>query len=182
MDDVDKIERLALEFYAREEDTIKKLCRMLTRRFAREARAQALEEALREAMRVVPMAMATYRAGSAATLRTHILGSIRWYVWKFAKRGFKLKSEMKINYATLGQQHECHADERVEQELLARDEVESILDKLPEAQAELLRWRFVEEMSLDEIGELLGCARSTACSYVRNALDAARQVIRHGDV
>lgn len=174
----DELLRLGLQFAAREHETIGRLVRKLCRRSPRGLRPQLEQAALDEARRVVPLAMRTYRVGSTATLRTHVLGWVRWYAWK-AVRAEQERLEGPRRCASLDDvRHEPDRRRVNGVELDVLDRVQSIMDELPPAYAELLRWRFIEELSLDEIGELLGLARSGAHRYVQLALEAARRIAK----
>lgn len=191
----DDLLRLGLDFYVREHETLLKLCKKLCRKVGPQ-REQLIEDAMHEAMRTIPMAMSTYRPGGPASLRTHVLGSVRWYVWKLLK-GQLIQNWREGNGACLSDGYtnvirtdhawgEYHEDKLMarrrgyvddDAELVTRDQVQYILERLPEAQALILRWRFCDELMLDEIAELLDCSKSTVHRYVEEALDAARRAV-----
>jgi DNA-directed RNA polymerase specialized sigma24 family protein len=166
----DDLLALGLKFYLDNEESIIKLCRKMVRRAPRERRQQCFELAIDEAIRTIPMAMNTYRSNGGATLRTHVLGNVRWYIWKAIVADLKETSEQL--------DRNCKVQDDAFRELILRDEVESLLALLPNEYAEILRWRFIDEMSLAEIAQLLDCATSGAHGFVQAATNHARELAR----
>lgn len=166
---MDEYDQLGLAFCDLERESILKLCKKLTKKCGKQ-RPQLLEDAYHEALRVAGMCLRTY--DGRVTIRTHVLGNMRWYIWKMLTKQAKA-----VERSEVLRDVPC-GDGRARDELVARDQVEYLMEQLPSVQAELLRWRFIDELSIKEIAELLDCASSTACSYVQDALEAARALHR----
>jgi hypothetical protein len=188
--------RLGLEFYLENRESIDKLCRRLVRRSPIVRQQQTLELAHDEAIRVIPMAMLTYCSDRGTTLKTHILGNIRWYVWKAivadlrdSVREYDDKLLLNRDYFNDEQHKRYYKDSLVQQQerepaelnghmkLFDSAQVQYLLDRLPVEYAALLRWRFLDEMSVDEIALELDCSRVTAWRYINDAIQAARSLI-----
>lgn len=165
------LEQRGLQFFADHSDRITKLCRWLCRRAPISMRAQLLEDALDEALRVIPMALNTYKENGASLL-THVLVRIRWDVWMLVK---SCSTEKESADGPEPYIYDSHL------EFQTLDEVYYILERIPAAYAQLLRWRYIDELSFEQIGVLLECAASGAHRYVNDAIEAARGVAKVRD-
>ena len=75
---------------------------------------------------------------------------------------------------------EERADDRLEREQLGRALADHIAD-LPEREAMVLQLYFVEELNLDEIGEVLGVGAARVCQIKKAALDKLRKALAGRD-
>lgn len=71
---------------------------------------------------------------------------------------------------------EERADETIEREQLARLLADQI-GRLPEREALVLQLYFVEEMNLDEIGQVLNVGAARICQIKKAALDKLRKAL-----
>jgi RNA polymerase sigma-70 factor, ECF subfamily len=55
--------------------------------------------------------------------------------------------------------------------------VDRLLGRLPEAQAEVVRLRVFDELTLAEIGEVVGCSVNTVCSRLRYGFRKLREFV-----
>jgi RNA polymerase sigma-70 factor (sigma-E family) len=69
-------------------------------------------------------------------------------------------------------------DEDLAQRHAARDEMWSLLAGLPRAQRAVLVLRFYDDLTDNEIGDVLGCAPSTVRAYSSRALTRLRTALR----
>ena len=75
---------------------------------------------------------------------------------------------------------EERADDALEREQLGRMLAEHIAS-LPEREAMVLQLYFVEEMNLDEIGQVLNVGAARICQIKKAALDKLRTSLRDWD-
>lgn len=189
----DEAIRLGIEWFTRERESVEKLCRRLSSRVPHNRRQQVYELAIDEAQRTIPMAMLTYHP-NGATLRTHVLGTVRWYVWKkiiadlrdgvreyqeeFAPRDY-YNEEGKNRYykdSLRLREHEVRQNGHVE--FFASDTVQYLKRVMQVEQFILLEWRFLDDLSIDEIADLLDCSKTTAWRYLQDAIEAAREYVQ----
>ena len=58
--------------------------------------------------------------------------------------------------------------------------IEALLRQIPRRQAEVVRLRVLDELSMNEISKITGCSRSTAKSRLRYGLEKLRKIVLQG--
>lgn len=186
----DETFRIGIEWFMRERESVEKLCRKMVRRAPYDLREQLYELAIDEAQRTIPMAMLTYHA-NGASLKTHILVAIRWYVWKklisnlrdgvieyhdeFDTRDYYNEEGKRRHFKESLQAHEEASQQNGHAEFLAADVVQYLCRVMNVEQFMLLEWYYIDELTIDEIADLLGCSKTTAWRYLQDAIGAAKQ-------
>lgn len=101
------------------------------------------------------------------SLKTHISRNARWYAFKFvnAKR-IQLFSEVEFI--------DAHYHEK--SDLVEREEVYNILEKLSAYQRLILTMRYAQEKTYDQIAEILEVSIATARNHCLDALRAAQEI------
>ena len=80
----------------------------------------------------------------------------------------------------IGGQEPVRSGEEPSELALAAEELrraESLLARLPEAQAEVIRLRVFDELRLGEIAEVVGCSVNTVCSRLRYGFRKLRRLV-----
>ena len=196
---------LGVQWYADNMDAVHRLCRKLCRRTSPGHRQECFEVARDEAIRTIPMAMQTYDETRGAALATHVLGSVRWYIWKRLVAKFPRPDDDKNHCVGIGYDEAMmHRDERMEaglggassapknydmpttknddqRQLSMRDQVQYAMARVPEFDRQLLEWYFLEGMTIDQIADLLYVVKSTVSRCLQEALEAAQAILSHRD-
>ena len=169
---------VAREWWAEEEASVVRLCRKL-------ARDAGLDyaELLSEAYMRVPYALDTYDPDRGTTLKTHVLNTIRFYIFKLYhasngrayERRRRDASEPALKLSAEGRQRSLSVAWFTE--LARADQVKTILERLAPDHAEVLRLRFLEAYDVEDLAWRLDCSKSTAVGKIKRALEAARAVI-----
>lgn len=139
-----------------------------------------LNEMFSEAAIKTPALIRSYRPDRGTTLRTHIFIGINWYLFKL----FAHSSAGQWGIAHAGKTHakkrrhaeipEGHVAPVAADPSLLNDEVQCALSGLDAYSRSLLIMRFVCEMTLEEVGDVLGLTKSIAREHVERALNVAR--------
>ena len=79
--------------------------------------------------------------------------------------------------AVLAEVPDRPSEQDTAQQLAARDEVWTLLARLPRAQRAVLVLRFYDDLADDEIADLLGCAPSTVRAHASRALARLRTAL-----
>lgn len=170
--------QVAREWWAEEEASVMRLCRKM----ARDANLD-YAELLSEAYMRVPYALDTFDPDRGTSLRTHVLNTIRYYIFKLYhsangrayERRRRDASEPALKLSAEGRQHSESLQWMIE--LSRTDQVKTILERLAPEHAEVLRLRFLEAYDVEDLAWKLDCSKSTAVGKIKRALEAARQVI-----
>lgn len=168
------LELAAVQFIGRNEQAIERMIRRIVRRFKSAEKPQLIEAARDGAYQSVAGSMRTYdrNHASGASMRTHVLGNARWYAWKAIEKELARMQDRVVD----DQRRHKASEDRSTAISDAGESVQCLLGKLPEDYAELLRWRYIDELSLDEIAEMLDCSHSKAYRSLEAAMAAARQL------
>jgi RNA polymerase sigma factor (sigma-70 family) len=78
--------------------------------------------------------------------------------------------------------HESHANVRPSMAAVWSEEVESLLGRLPEPSRQVVRMRYCDELSIDEIARELGRSRNTVKAQIRRATADLRRRVAPGAV
>jgi len=111
---------------------------------------------------------------SGASLDTHMFGNMRRYMWKWMNRMGRPYGER--HYVQPADDFDAggnHAFVAIDD----RDEVQYILERLPEFQRTVLLMYLAKDMTFAEMADVMGCARGTARNHYLRALAAARELV-----
>jgi DNA-directed RNA polymerase specialized sigma24 family protein len=99
---------------------------------------------------------------SKGKISSYVYANLRWYLWK------KVNKRVAVH---------APKDRAVDpsNELVARDEVQSIIESVDAFDAEMLILRHLRELTYKEIGIHLGVNKTTARKYVLEAEEHARE-------
>jgi len=195
---------LGLQWYVENMDSVNRLCNKLCRRVACGRRRECFEIARDEAIRTIPMAMRTYDETRNVTMRTHVLGNVRWYIWKklvatyVGNKNQHPEKHVAISYEeALKERDKRMADARLlggaqfarcgereatirddsERQLASRDQVQYVMARVTDFDRQLLQWYFIDRLTIDEIAELLYCVKSTVSRSLQEAIASARSIL-----
>jgi len=168
---------LAWEFLAQEWEVLQKMCAIAARKDR--LRRDTWEEAMSEVALRLPEVMWSYDPTRGRSLRSHVIGNIRWYLYKMfvserdgrnvdrAKRGFEVIAQERVLVVL---------DDK--SELFDWDEVQYVLDKLHPFHASVLKLYYMSGLTYEEIGGVLECSKSAARKRVIEALTIAQEHAR----
>lgn len=113
------------------------------------------------------------------TLHAHMKASLKWYVWKFMNRHARVKTCGKLGTGSLP--YDPAVDRRAYrprllEESADREELEEVMCQLPEQQQHILKMKHAEELTYQQIGDVLGVSKGTARVRHLQALSAAQRV------
>ena len=162
-----EVAAVAFSFLERRRESVEKLCKIILR-----GTTAHLDEALSESVIAAMRGVETFKQ-NGASLDTHLLGTIKWYLIKH----FKTRTPQR--------------DEARREKLLARttreslqyvengtyDELQKVWENLSQDDAALLELRYIYEMEFSEIAEIFECSNSHAYKKVNEALEKARQAL-----
>ena len=117
--------------------------------------------------------------GVSASLKTHVFGNLRWYIWKWLNSQCR-RIERETPSGTFLQNEKADSHDVIN-ELVVHDLVQTILDKLPEYERALLTLYYLEGQSFEEIGDTLLTCKSTARTHVMKALAMAQDLVSTDD-
>ena len=137
------------------------------------------DEALSECWERLPGALATYDSRKGASLKTHVLTVLRWYIFKMTtsgpavhqRRAEKLRRAVELSAPT-------RLTEDPPVELDASSQVNYILAGLNEDQRTMLVLRYIEGWSLKDVADYFEIGHTAASQRIREALEAARETGR----
>jgi RNA polymerase sigma factor (sigma-70 family) len=165
---------LAWELLAQEWDVLKKMCSIAARKDR--MRQDTWEEAMSEVCAHLPDFLWSYDPSAGRTLRSHVIGNARWYLFKMfvtKKRVRKDRTDQLARAVEAGyfrSESKCPIDELDDQM-----QVQSILNKVHPFHRSILQLYYMSGLTYEEIGGVLGCCKATAMKRVQSALNAVRQ-------
>lgn len=166
--------QLAWTMLEQDWEVLKKMCKIAARKGGRR---DSWEEAMSEVADRLPGILWSYDPSKGRTLRSHVIGNCRWYLFKmFVSKPRKRarRSKEHVEY-TIEHGRTVHYDVS---ELETSDEVQYILGGLHTAHSAMLRLYYVEGLTYEQIGELLDFSKATARKRVIEALEAAVESVR----
>jgi len=170
MDDPELLE-LAWTMLLQDWEILVKMCKIAARKGGRH---NTWEEAMSEVAEKLPGVLWSYDSTKGRTLRSHVIGNCRWYLFKMfvhAPRKRKRRVQEHIAY-TVEYGKTSHCDDHSELEVA--EEVQYVLEKLHPAHAGVLRLYYIEGCTYEQIGDLLGFSKATARKRVFEALEVAQ--------
>jgi RNA polymerase sigma factor (sigma-70 family) len=174
-----------LIFFQEHTEAILKMCQRSTR-----GTGCSCEEALSECWIRLPQVIATWRADRGASLKTHVMTGLRFYLFKLAGLGGGGRAErterrrVERYAAEMLLRHPTRSGESDSSQVFADDEladsrrVQYIISRLGEDDATILCLRYCDGYSLDDLADYYEIGRTTAYSKLKRALAAAREVAR----
>lgn len=163
---------MAWDFLRRRDADVRRLCRRMIR-----GRPQVtFEEALSECAERTPMAIAAFDPdhASGASMDTHVLNSLRWYLYKLTRTKVAYEIDKRESIAMMLGMSDSYIEDRSGQE--TAEQVQLLLAKLTARDRYVLELRYVKEMTLDEVADELNVGRSSAHLAVNVALSNARTI------
>ena len=165
---------LCWEHLAQEWQTLKKMCVIAARKDR--LRNDTWEEAMSEVVLKLPQILWSYDPSGGRTLKSHVIGSCRWYLFKVfvtARRGRRAQARQAVLEEMARDpdrvaHHDDHGD------FLRGDEVQSLLSKVHPLHRSLLELYYMVGLTHEEIAGVLECSKSYARKQVIRALEAAR--------
>lgn len=104
-----------------------------------------------------------------------LFGSVRWAALDFLRRNERRRKREETAAASDFALRDCHLFEYgIEKEELAL-RVQNALEKLPDAQRQIVTLKIWGELTYEQIGETLGISPNTASSRYRYALGALKR-------
>lgn len=179
MSPVDDPELLNLAWTMLEQEwpLLEKMCRIAARKDR--TKRNTWEEAMSEVAAKLPSVLWSYKPGAGRTLRSHVIGSMRWYLFKMFVSSRKRDDKRR---ESLFARHEANGHENGSRpELLDQDQVQYILDGVHPFHRSVLQLYYMSGLTCEEIGGVLECSKSTARRHVQAALKAAQEVVRDYD-
>lgn len=137
------------------------------RRYLPSARMSELDEMYSDVVLSRAIAiMNTYDAAKGAGPRHHLISNVRWYAYKWVNREAKIR-----------RRHGADVDDHDPGYVDSQDNslrVETILNKVPDEYAQVLRWRYMNGYTPEEIAQHLDVSRDEVKRMCREGLRAAR--------
>lgn len=110
------------------------------------------------ALRIIEL----YKWWEEASIEWYLYKNLKWYAYKYERRR---KREKNVELPE-------HTYETPDQDV--RIQVTELLDSLPEFQAALLEWKYIDGYTIEEIGDHLGRCNTSVNGYLKDARAAAR--------
>lgn len=168
--------KLAWELLAQEWETLKKMCQIAAMKGRR--RGDTWEEAMSELTARLPQFLWTYDPSCGRSLKSHVIGSARWYLYKHfvSERGGR-----SAKYVAEACKHLVHDASRFvarddHGELFDWSEVQYVLDRMHPFHRQVLKLYYMVGFTYEEIAGVLECSKSAARKRVIDALAIARRV------
>lgn len=163
---------LAWDFMSRRDESVRKLCRLMTKG----RRSVTPDDAYSECCERAPMCVATWDPLGGASMDTHVLNSLKWYLYKLTRTKVARDIDRREDAFRALAPTDGYYDDRREAD--AQEEVRILLESLSEAQARLIRLRYLEELTLHEMAEIDGVSLSTMHMKYNMAENALRSAAR----
>lgn len=162
---------LAWEMLAQEWQVLRRMCEIAAckDRLGRDT----WEEAMSEVAHRLPQFLWSYDPSRGRSLRSHVIGSARWYLYKLFVGARKRETKRLDKLIVARRCDECIHDSK--KELFDQLEVQSIVEGLHPFHRSILQLYYMSGLTYLEIGGVLGCSKSAARSRVKRALEAAQQ-------
>lgn len=167
---------VGLDWFVEHQDMVHHLCRR-----ACPTRQDIKDELVGVCAVYVENIASTYKGKFGATLTTHMVGNLRWYVYKWVKKYFdgrQTKNGLVRDLAMSPAMQNVIRDRSSTGDRLAfeaGEEVQVLRERVGDYYVELLLLRHGQELTFRQIGAQLGCSRTTASKRYGQALAAARE-------
>jgi DNA-directed RNA polymerase specialized sigma24 family protein len=169
--------QLAWTMLEQEWPVLKKMCQIAARKGR--LRGDIWEEAMSEVALRLPQFMWTYDPSKGTTLRSHVIGHARWYLYKMfvTERGGgrrHLRLAQSLAAMPLDERLRRSTVQDGHRELFDWSEVQFVLDRIHPFYRSMLQLYFMSGLTYEEIGGVLECSKSAARKRVLEALDVAK--------
>lgn len=159
-------------------NTIARMCQIAVRRGH-----EHWHEALSEVAVRMPDVLLSWDPSKGRALNSHVIGNCRWFIFKEFVYKKRQRQAREVLLSSAPEQDDTASVElrscleAQRQEQAGRDEAEEvqyILDGLDEADQVMIRLYFMEGLTLQEMGEVLGCSKSNADRLLTASLHRAK--------
>jgi hypothetical protein len=169
---------LAWEFIAQEWGVLRKMCQIAVgrRRTHKRVTDETWEEAMSEVAVHLPRILWTYDPTKGTTLRSHVIGACRWYLYKHfvsSKVVARRRQDQLENRVSSTCGSSCYVDSRDDRDNV--EQVQLIVQKVHPFHAAMVRLYFMCGMTYEEIGGVLECSKSCARIRVVAAIAAVKE-------
>jgi RNA polymerase sigma factor (sigma-70 family) len=150
------------EWFIENEALILKIVRVSCR-----GRADLQDELYEQCLDRFPRLWELYDPNKGAKLSTYVYRSLRFYLWKWMNANAARLDRFEALELDIEKEHSFDFD--------THERVQSILEKLPKFERDILIMRHFKAMTYERMGEVLGVCKSTARNYVLTAEAKARE-------
>ena len=163
---------VAWSFIEREYAALESLCKKYSR-----GQVELVDELMADVVTLrMPGIIATYKLGGQASLRTHVMANVKWYLFKqmHARDKHLVRYGAAIVDVETGAEH-YGTESTIVDAAIASDEVQYILSLLSPYDRSLISLYDLCHVGFEELSDILGVSYGTARKHYRQALARARE-------